>query len=93
LGLRTDPVPGLLARRLIESISKSKHEHMARKPLLLTIALQKPKQAQKTATAVSNGGNGSLALLPSSDEFRVLPDSELQRVREIVTTIEKMAVW
>jgi len=82
LGVRSAPLPQLLARRLIESLSSSPHEHMASKPLLLSVALQK---AKRTKPAAATGGDDGG--VPS------LTDDEVQAVRDIITEIDKIKMW
>jgi len=78
LGARTAPLPQLLARRLIESISLSAQPHMACKSLLLSIALQQKPSADAT---------GGLSMSAATR------DAEMQIVREIAAEVDRIKVW
>ena len=80
LGVRTAPVPQLLARQLIESLSRSDQPHMASKSLLLSLALQKPKGAAGKPHAADDG-------VPS------ITEEEAQTVRALLAEIEKIKMW
>lgn len=81
LGVRNAPLPHLLARRLIESLSRSAHAHMAAKPLLLSLALK------HTRPAVTRAQGADDAMPPTLDE------QDLQMIREIVEEVEKIKQW
>lgn len=82
LGVRHAPMPHLLARRVIESISKSSEEHMAKKPLILSLGMKK---------AVTPAGGKSAS---STDPMmQTLTESELEAVRAIVAEVERIKQW
>lgn len=82
LGPRSAPVPQLLARQLIESLSRSDKPHMAAKSMLLSLALQKPKRcAAKPPSSSADDG------VPSISE------EEAQTVRALLAEIDKIRMW
>jgi len=90
LGVRSSPLSSLLARRLIESLSMSHEEHMARKPLLLSVTLESEVGRMKRRQQIGGGGGGG------GDDFDAVAsvsDEELELVREIVKQVDKIKMW
>lgn len=78
LGVRNAPVPQLLARRLIESLSNSKQQHMANKSLLLSLGLKKA---------------GPRKQADADEGLMTVSEEEMATIKEIVDQVEKMKQW